>query len=77
MSRIAEVARCEAVKSLGAVPAGCGFDGAIPHAPARGPVEVFYPREVVQTEAGNFRFDSWMQGRPADNGSACVSMACA
>jgi hypothetical protein len=55
MTRIAEVARCEAVKSLGAVPDGCGFDGAIPHAPARGPVEVFSPREVMRTEAGNFR----------------------
>jgi hypothetical protein len=48
-------ARLEAVRLRGAVPAGCGFDGAIPTAPARGPVEVFSPREVMQTEAGNFR----------------------
>lgn len=53
--RLAEVARCEAVKASGAVPAGCGFDGAIAPAPARGPVERFTPREVGITDAGNTR----------------------
>lgn len=47
-------ARVEVVKSSGLAPSGVG-DRIVPCAPARGPVERFTPREVVRTDAGNFR----------------------
>lgn len=58
---MAPQARVEVVRSSGVPPAGCGND-LIPVAPARGPVERFTPREVVKTDAGNFRTvrSGWM-----------------
>lgn len=51
---MAPAARVELVKCSGAAPTGCGPD-VVQVAPARGPVERFTPREVIKTEAGNFR----------------------
>lgn len=51
---LSPAARVEVVKSASAAPAGCGYE-IVPVAPARGPVERFTPREVIQTEAGNYR----------------------
>jgi hypothetical protein len=48
------VARVEALKHSSAVPGNVGPE-ILQIAPARGTVERFTPREVVQTEAGNFR----------------------
>ena len=51
--RLAETAAaCASLLDAAMVPASCGPE--IPVAPARGPVEEFTPREMVQTEAGNF-----------------------
>lgn len=47
-------ARVEVVKCSGLAPSGVG-DEIVRIAPARGPVERFTPREVIRTEAGNFR----------------------
>lgn len=52
--QMAPAARVEVVKASGAAPVGVG-EHIVPCAPARGPVERFTPREVVRTDAGNYR----------------------
>lgn len=52
--RIAEASRLNEVKIASSAPSGCG-DAIVDIAPARGPVERFTPREVIKTDAGNFR----------------------
>lgn len=48
-----EAAAMNAILTSAIPPDACG--PAIPVAPARGPMQSFMPREVVQTEAGNWR----------------------